>query len=61
MFKKIGVISFLSALSVPAFAALPTSIATDAGAAAVDALALGGIVLGLVVGIAVFKHIRAAK
>lgn len=47
--------------SASSFAALPASIATDAATVGADALTLGGIVLGLVVAIALFKHLRAAK
>lgn len=46
--------------SVPAFAALPTSVAADATSAGADALTLGGIVLGIVVAIALFKMIKRA-
>lgn len=61
--KRFGV-SFAAAsafLAGNAHAALPASVTTDIGTAAADALTLGGLILGLVVGVAVFKHIRAAK
>lgn len=42
-------------------AALPASVTADAATTAADALTLGGIVLGIVIAIALFKHLRSAK
>ena len=42
-------------------AALDPAIGTNATSIGADALTLGGIVLVLVVGIAMFKHLRSAK
>jgi hypothetical protein len=61
MLKKIAFGAGALGFSVSSFAALPASVATDAATAATDALTLGGIVLGLVVSIAMFKHLRSAK
>lgn len=44
-----------------AHAALDPAIGTQATSIGADALTLGGIVLVLVVGIAMFKHLRSAK
>lgn len=49
------------AASASSFAALPASVATDAATTATDALTLGGIVLGIVIAISLFKHLRSAK
>lgn len=51
----------LSLFGFAANAALPATIATEAATTAADALTLGGIVLSLIVGIALFKHLRSAK
>lgn len=60
--KRLGIgFAAAAALCSNSFAALPANIATDAASTAADALTLGGIVLGLVVGIALFKHLRSAK
>lgn len=58
---KMLVAAALSLFGVSAFAALPASVATDAATTSTDALTLGGIVLGLIVSIALFKHLRSAK
>lgn len=42
-------------------AALPASVLTDAATTSADALTLGGLVLGLVISIALFRHLRSAK
>lgn len=57
--KVVGVAA--AALSTSAHAALPASVTTDLATAAADALTLGGIILGLIVSIAAYKHIRGAK
>lgn len=60
--QKVAAVGTGLALSTgSAFAALPATIATEAATTAADALTLGGIVLSLIVGIALFKHLRSAK
>ena len=54
-------VSVFGLLSFGANAALPASVSTDISTTATDAATLGGLVLALVVGIAVFKHLRSAK
>jgi len=61
IFKKAGAVVVGLVVSASSFAALPVSVATDVTTTTTDALTLGGLVLGLVVGIAVFKHLRSAK
>jgi multidrug transporter EmrE-like cation transporter len=60
MFKKLWAGIVMALASASSFAALPASVATDAATTAADALTLGGIVLALVVGIALFRHLRSA-
>lgn len=61
MLKKLFVGAGLAFASASSFAALPASVTTDAATTAADALTLGGIVLGIVIAIALFKHLRSAK
>jgi len=61
MKKKLLALSFLVGTPLSAFAALPASVATGAATTTADAATLGGIVLSLIVGIALFKHLRSAK
>lgn len=61
MLKKLFAAAGLLVVASPAFAALPVAIGTDIATTATDAATLGGLVLVLVVGIAVFKHLRSAK
>lgn len=63
MKKKLALLAALASglFAGAANAALPATIATDAATTAADALTLGGIVLALIVGIALFKHMRSAK
>ncbi|MDP2805577.1 MAG: major capsid protein [Gallionellaceae bacterium] len=57
--KLVATVVLSSPLS--AFAALDPAIQTQATIVAADAATLGGIVLLLIVGIALFTHLRKAK
>jgi hypothetical protein len=63
MFKKTVVAGAtgLTLVSVNAHAALAVAVTDSITAGVADAASLGGLVLALVVGIAIFRHIRAAK
>lgn len=65
MFKvqSIAACAGLSGLLVSGFAsaALDPAITAAATTTGVDAAALGGLVLVLIVGISIFKHLRSAK
>lgn len=60
-FIKAGLFAVGVLVSATASAVLPASVTTAVSDTSTDAATLGGLVLALIVGIAVFKHLRSAK
>lgn len=61
MFKKLSLgVASLAATTGSAFAAVPTEVSTALGDAKTDAVAVAGLALVIVIGIAAIKYMRRA-
>lgn len=59
--QQVAVGSGLAVLSASSFAAVDPAVTTAISTGVADGATIGGLILAFVIGIAVFRHLRAAK